>query len=1200
MRGVWLAIVLILVSSRVVANQCEAIFTGPVSSSVGAGELRIERNAILGGTNGTVDFDRIRDNSRGSSCVTRACQLSGVLAKRPYLPVFDSSPSSFDITFQRNSRVSLVAGDYDDVRLERDSILTFNSEDQIYRFDTLRIRRNSTVNFSSGTYYIRDFNIERDVNIVVESGNSVVIYVNRLTSQRNVRLNGNGSAGQLMIVAYDRISLERDMLVNGFLHADNSIRFKQNIRVTGAANAEDIRVDRNAFINYDISSIDQLYDRTICGDAPAETGSQVAYYEFDDTSWDNSGDVSDTLNNYNGNALFGNQPFASESPVSCTVLAVGDNTNNDTHGVDSRLDMNVLGSSGTISFWYKNNENWVGNGAKQLLDASSASSLKYFYLSITSQGRFSFGMEDETDGDFHYLSDVNSIAADVWTHITLAWNIGNRDVDIYVNGQLLGGSTAVNTLRSSVMGELETLVIGDNRSSYRVYNGTNDAANGEFDNVKVYDYRRSADEVLTEYNNEEAIEPTCVELSHYDVIHPSQSLTCDSAEVTIRACANASCDELVSNEVTVNLSNGDWSPSQSISFTGSTQVSLSQLTEGEHTITVTGANSASMAANATECTNNCTIDFVNAGFQFFDASLPYNSALPAFVAGDNLARVGLRAVQNNNGQCQALLSGERAVSLGFDCVTSVGTEYASDVCRVPFGSINVSGDGSGVSSGSVNLTFDANGETTLSGLTYEDASRLNLSASATVDGVTISSGNVVLDSIPFGLEVSAATQNQNTAGADFELSISAISSSGTVLPSYSPGNLRARFVRVLPDASVSGAAEAQLSLSSVVALTSQTGSTYQNVSLDNWSNGSYRYQASVSDVGTYTLEFEDSGYLGNQIAALSAQSLGAFIPAYFDVSAAVTPSFADQCTNFTYIGQPFDYAFGQEPTLNVIAYNAQGVITQNYRGDLVRLVPDTRQLEYNVNNSYAGTLSVEQNGVVNISDAVSAGGVEVSIRSSQVQFEKIASPANAFDADIDLTLPLTFLTDTDGVCYQSNYPTSGCEAFTFSNIGGTELRYGRVRLENAYGPEDSPLRVPLYADYFNGDAWVINSDDSCSGIDLSQTSGQITIANLSQGNQETDITGLVNSATSAGILSAGQSGNDDFLFTPAIVNDVAQRGTFSLSLEPGVNNPYWDEFLNIDWNLDGVIDSNDKPTASVSFGHFRGNDRTLNWREQFD
>ena len=58
-----------------------------------------------------------------------------------------------------------------------------------------------------------------------------------------------------------------------------------------------------------------------------------------------------------------------------------------------------------------------------------------------------------------------------------------------------------------------------------------------------------------------------------------------------------------------------------------------------------------------------------------------------------------------------------------------------------------------------------------------------------------------------------------------------------------------------------------------------------------------------------------------------------------------------------------------------------------------------------------------------------------------------------------------------------------------------------------------------------------------------------------------------------------------------------ERGSVRLSLVPSVNTVSWPDYLNFDWNNDGVIDDNDAPSALVSFGLFRGNDRIFHTRE---
>jgi len=45
-----------------------------------------------------------------------------------------------------------------------------------------------------------------------------------------------------------------------------------------------------------------------------------------------------------------------------------------------------------------------------------------------------------------------------------------------------------------------------------------------------------------------------------------------------------------------------------------------------------------------------------------------------------------------------------------------------------------------------------------------------------------------------------------------------------------------------------------------------------------------------------------------------------------------------------------------------------------------------------------------------------------------------------------------------------------------------KLRFGRLRLQNVYGSEKLVLAVPVQAQYWSGNAFVNNSDDSCTPV----------------------------------------------------------------------------------------------------------------------
>ena len=204
-----------------------------------------------------------------------------------------------------------------------------------------------------------------------------------------------------------------------------------------------------------------------------------------------------------------------------------------------------------------------------------------------------------------------------------------------------------------------------------------------------------------------------------------------------------------------------------------------------------------------------------------------------------------------------------------------------------------------------------------------------------------------------------------------------------------------------------------------------------------------------------------------------------------------------------------------------------------------------------------------------------------------------------FESQLDLTFSDAFFTDSDGVCYQSSYP-NGCESFTISNIQGTQQRYGRLAFVNSFGPESEAIMLPLNAEYFEAGDWRLNRDDSCTPIDLTQSNGDILVSDASTGEFEHNIISLLSPTSASGTLQSGLSDSSDFSLGPPVnASGEALRGSVTVGLSPATGAP-WSSYLNIDWNQDGTIDSNDSPIGIATFGILRGNDRTIHWRETFE
>jgi len=123
-------------------------------------------------------------------------------------------------------------------------------------------------------------------------------------------------------------------------------------------------------------------------------------------------------------------------------------------------------------------------------------------------------------------------------------------------------------------------------------------------------------------------------------------------------------------------------------------------------------------------------------------------------------------------------------------------------------------------------------------------------------------------------------------------------------------------------------------------------------------------------------------------------------------------------------------------------------------------------------------------------------------------------------------------------------------------------------MENVYAPETvERLLMPFSAEYWDGAGYVTNTDDSCTPWDTA----------------DIDDTEVYHSLVAASGTLDGGFGE------PLVLEPNGDRGTDTLTWDV----PIW---LEDDWNQDeaGLED----PSATATFGVFRGNDRILYWRER--
>lgn len=931
--------------------------------------------------------------------------------------------------------------------------------------------------------------------------------------------------------------------------------------------------------------------------------SEYAFYQFEEETWSGLGSILDSGDNSrHGTPLGVTGSVIPNESLSCRVLEVPANSDeNVIEGMDTRIDVNNIGNRGTISFWYLSNESWSDASSRQLFDASNAATSpeKYFYLNLES-GELQFGLEDDTDDDARLAASGFNFAADTWVHIVVTWDLPGQSMQIYVNGDLVANQTNTD-LRSSTLGDMDTLVIGDNRSDYFVGNSTPNSANGQFDDVRIYAEVQSKAEI----DADTADVSPCTFVDHYRITHPGTALTCETASINVKACIDASCTDVYDQPSQITLTPFGLPLTIPADATNGANIDVSQTTVGSQVLSI--SNDSPEAENNPVCIggpvgNTCQIEFVNAAFDIYGANV--GDGIDDQVAETLFNDVNIRAVRDVDGVCVSALANETVdVTFTHSCTSPASCRTALD-----YGGTQID------SEATISIGFAADGTANLPSFSYADAGQISLAARATLDdGAVIESGSESILVYPQGLDISGTQATGNSdAGADFTLEIKAVGAMGGTLPNYLPGQLQFQLTSLI------GPESGLLTYASGQSLSSVTTTNYRNVTINSSefanSNGVYQFAANYSEVDQLTFDLRDSNYGGQVINNVNAAlTLGLFLPAYFDATHTQAPQFANTCEAtsatpvYTYFGESLGFASpagaGVDPQFDLTARNANGAITLNYRDGYWSWLPNTSELN-NITFSDAGNptgVSLVANSATPSASDINNSGVEygrqrLSISGMRVIYQKPALPIEPISSNAAMILPAALLTDANYggnlICVVSSYDKSNpgaCESVSVNSISGADLRWGRILMGNAFGPENEDLLVTVKTEYFLGNTFIRNRDDQCTSFnwaasDFSKQDRSVEIG-------YSDITGETTVSGSFTLLSGISQGLDGINVT-APTN--GERGEMLIELLP---DGVWDSYLQFDWNVDEVGIQN--PSATVTFGQFRGNERVIHWREVF-
>ncbi|MFQ3276249.1 MAG: MSHA biogenesis protein MshQ [Colwellia sp.] len=948
----------------------------------------------------------------------------------------------------------------------------------------------------------------------------------------------------------------------------------------------------------------------------------VSDHHFDENSW--SGDAKDVFDS----SANGHHGKASKSMTNSIDGVVCNAADFSQAGTSNYVSLDALALNGlddfSISIWGKSDSSRTG--AQTIFSAAESASyhnsvLMFFPNTSTLQ----FYFRNEPFARYNFPEAINDRE---WHHYV--WTRDEGKHCLFMDGVSQGCQTSTYTGSISIASN--GLIIGQEQDSVGGGFQASQAWEGLVDEPMIFSGELSAAQILSIYSNQAAgknydgTPRICPTIHHYEISHDGQGLTCEAETLIIKACTDESCSSVSTEPVTLDVL-ADGRIISSPTFTGTTTVSspVSSTVSFNHTVvetlTFSVANATIAASNATVCNNSgsasCDMAFTNAGFRFLygnSTTIPNQTSGTTF--GDTLE---LQAVKDIDGVCKGLFSNDKEIDLSQENVDPGGTS-----------GLNFTVNGSPVAKHSTStvisttLNFATNSSiATIPAPIYHDAGEIRLHANYDVDGVTLTGSSnlfwvspaVLVVSTKSGtthLNAASATETPtHKAGAEFNLTVTALNSLDHITPNYSPGQIQFKLERTGPtlaDKNVDG--YLTYNATSTSPLATSTSPIFQDVTLTNFSSGVSGYNtAHYSEVGLLKLEVQDSNYgNANIVIPATAINIGRFTPDHFKQTVVRNGGLYATCDTrvslTAYSGQKDEMtstigaiSYLNNPILAITAHNKQHGITQNYyedsqgsvndfmklsNTDVVVIAPtldknkegvDTNKLSLTA-KIYTGILSQNDLTVLPSVIALPNGVLHYQLSESDNFFYKRSANALVEPFTSAINISTATIKDADDVDLIPAVPIVGSPTTVDALLTGVEIRFGRLRLENSFAPETSNLPQPMQLEHFDGTGFVVSADNNCVSYDASK----ISLTNISLDPSFTEILG------GTGFFFNGKTRVIE-LEAPGASN----QGEIDVSYDTY-------DWLKYDWDNDGAYDN---PSATATFGLFRGNDRIIYQREVY-
>ena len=303
--------------------------------------------------------------------------------------------------------------------------------------------------------------------------------------------------------------------------------------------------------------------------------------------------------------------------------------------------------------------------------------------------------------------------------------------------------------------------------------------------------------------------------------------------------------------------------------------------------------------------------------------------------------------------------------------------------------------------------------------------------------------------------------------------------------------------------------------------------------------------------------------------------------------------------SFTYIGQPFGYV--SVPQITFKALNASGTPINNYSGTLMKLTAaGVAQIYTAVTGTLDTTLALAAPTVTlnanytNGSGSPVIGSIAVNA-ADRLAFTR-AAPVVPFNAAITLNINAQ---DSSENAVVGNGIITAAVPVSFNPIAfdsGIEMRFGRLKLENANGSEFLNLPVPMETQFWNAAAtFATNTADHCTTI----VPGNILLnnpqVNLLVSETGVTVSGAFLNGRSTNLRlnlpGAGNNGSVNLCVDLGIDTAPVPPNTAPVCVATTPANLPW---LQGRWS---EINYDDDPVVRGTFGVYRNADQIIYMRE---